>query len=148
MSKKKSYMSRLLNSIYWFIGVYVVVVLVGLLFGINEPTTLTTCVFTIGLGESGLTSIIQRSKLKSSNIIKDGDKHMQKILTVLYIVLGVYTVASLAIYYVTSMEPAVLTAGVFGAVLGESGWCSSIQVAKYNSAKMCDDSDETPVSLA
>ena len=145
---KKGFMSHLLNAIYVFVGLYVVAVLVGLLFGVNEPTTLTTCVFTIGLGESGLTSLIQRSKLKSSSVLKDGDRHMQKILTSLYVTLGIYTILALAIYYISGLEPAVLTAGLFAAVLGESGWCSSIQVAKYQSEAMCEDSNEMPISLA
>ena len=145
---KKGFMSRLLNTIYIFVGVYVVVVLVGLIFGINEPTTLTTCVFTIGLGESGLTSLIQRSKIKSTAVLQEGDRHMQKILTTLYVALGIYTILALAIYYISGLEPAVLTAGLFAAVLGESGWCSSIQVAKYAKEAICEDADETPISLA
>ena len=148
MTNKKGFMSRLLNSIYWFVGVYVVAVLVGLIFGINEPTTLTTCVFTIGLGESGLTSLIQRSKIKSTAILQEGDRHMQKILTTLYVTLGIYTILALAIYYISGLEPAVLTAGLFAAVLGESGWCSSIQVAKYQKEVLCEDSNEIPISLA
>jgi len=113
MTSKKGFMSRLLNSIYWFVGIYVVAVLVGLIFGINEPTTLTTCVFTIGLGESGLTSLIQRSKLKSTAVLQEGDRHMRKILTTLYVMLGIYTMLALAIYYVSGLEPTVLTAGLF-----------------------------------
>ena len=148
MTNKKGFMSRLLNAIYAFVGVYVVAVLVGLIFGISEPTTLTTCVFTIGLGESGLTSLIQRSKLKSTAVLQEGDRHMQKILTTLYVTLGIYTVLTLAIYYISGMEPEVLTAGLFAAVLGESGWCSSIQVAKYQKEAICEDSNETPISLA
>ena len=72
---------------------------------------------------------------------------MKKILTIIYAILGAYTLIVLAIYYFAGPEPVVLTTGLFGAVLGESGWCSSIQVAKYKSEISSeDDSDETPIS--
>ena len=113
----------------------------------NEPTTLTTCVFTIGLGESGLTALIRRAKLKSSTELKADDGHMKKILTTIYVILGIYTLIVLAIYYFAGPEPEVLTAGLLAAVLGESGWCSTIQVAKFKSEVSSeDDSDETPIS--
>ena len=71
---------------------------------------------------------------------------MRKILTTLYVMLGIYTMLALAIYYVSGLEPTVLTAGLFAVVLGESGWCSTIQVAKYSKTTIVEDSDEIPIS--